>query len=113
LRWNDSSGKAGASGFVGSHITRLLVHRGRKVRVLLRKTSNGAALTGLDVEIVTGDVLDPPSLCAAMDAGLACGVERFIFTSTMGTLGLNPDGPVTKDIAFIWRLQLSRPRAAL
>ncbi|WP_284259060.1 NAD-dependent epimerase/dehydratase family protein [Acidocella aquatica] len=27
----------GASGFVGSHITRLLTERGRKVRVLLRK----------------------------------------------------------------------------
>ena len=29
---------AGASGFVGSHTARLLVARGRRVRVLLRKT---------------------------------------------------------------------------
>jgi dihydroflavonol-4-reductase len=42
-------------------------------------------------------------LVNAMDAALACGVERFIFTSTMGTLGLNPNGPVTEDIAFNWR----------
>ncbi|MDT0509772.1 NAD-dependent epimerase/dehydratase family protein [Novosphingobium sp. MMS21-SN21R] len=128
---------AGASGFVGSHIARLLVERGRKVRVLLRKTSSVAALEGLTVDIVHGDVLDPASLrsamqgCAtvfysvvdprfwltdqtpifrnnveglvnAMEAALACDVERFVFTSSMGTLGLNPDGPVTEEIAFNW-----------
>lgn len=124
---------AGASGFVGSHTARLLVERGRTVRVLLRPTSSRAALVGLPIEIVAGDVLDPASLrqamrgCTtvfysvvdprfwltdqtpifrnnvqglmnAMDAALACGIERFVFTSTMGTLGLNPDGPVTEDI---------------
>ena len=128
---------AGASGFVGSHIARLLAARGRKVRVLLRRTSSTAALADLPVEIVHGDVLDPVSLrsamqgCAtifysvvdprfwltdqtpiirnnveglvnAMDAALACEIERFIFTSSMGTLGLNPDGPVTEDVAFNW-----------
>jgi dihydroflavonol-4-reductase len=128
----------GASGFVGSHTARLLVQQGRKVRVLLRTTSNTEALAGLAVEIFHGDVLDPGSLrtamagCAsvfhcvvdprfwltdatpifrnnvdglvnAMDAALACGVGRFIFISTMGTLGFNPDGPVTEDIEFNWR----------
>jgi len=128
----------GASGFVGSHTARLLARRGRKVRVLLRKTSNAEAMQGLPVDILYGDVLDPDSLrramagCGsvfhsvvdprfwltdttplfrnnveglvnAMDAALACGVERFIFTSTMGTLGINPDGPVTEDTPFNWR----------
>jgi dihydroflavonol-4-reductase len=128
---------AGASGFVGSHIVRLLVRRGRRVRVLLRKTSSTKAIDGLPVEIVHGDVLDPASLLAAMrDCGtvfysvvdprfwltdqtpifrnnveglinamnvaLKNGVERFIFTSTMGTLGLNPEGLVTEDIPFNW-----------
>jgi len=128
---------AGASGFVGSHIVRLLVQRGRKVRVLLRKSSSAVALEGLPIEVVYGDVLDPSSLrsamqgCAtvfysvvdprfwltdqtpifrnnvegldnAMAAALDCGIERFIFTSTMGTHGLNPDGPVTEDIPFNW-----------
>jgi dihydroflavonol-4-reductase len=128
----------GASGFVGSHTARLLVQRGRKVRVLLRQTSRTEALDGLTVERHYGDVLDPASLRAAMegcssvfhcvvdprfwltdttplyrnnveglinamDAALACRVRRFIFTSSMGTLGLNPDGPVTEDIAFNWR----------
>lgn len=128
----------GASGFVGSHTARLLVQQGRRVRVLLRRTSNAEAMQGLPVEMVHGDVLDPASLraamagCAsvfysvvdprfwltdttpiyrnnveglvnAMDAALACGVGRFIFTSTMGTLGVNPDGPVTEDMPFNWR----------
>jgi dihydroflavonol-4-reductase len=128
---------AGASGFVGSHIARLLAQRGRKVRVLLRKTSRTEALEGLPVEIVHGDVLDPASLRAAMqgvgtvfysvldprfwltdttplrrnnveglvnamDAALGAGIGRFIFTSTMGTLGINPNGPVTEDIPFNW-----------
>lgn len=128
---------AGASGFVGSHTARLLANNGRKVRVMVRKTSKLDALQGLPVEICYGDVLDPDSLrkamegCAsvfysvvdprfwltdvtpiyrnnveglvnAMDAALACGVERFIFTSTMGTLGINPGGAVTEDIEFNW-----------
>lgn len=42
-------------------------------------------------------------LVNAMDAALACGVQRFIFTSTMGTLGFNPNGPVTEDIPFNWK----------
>lgn len=132
----------GASGFVGSHITRLLVEQGRVVRVLLRQTSRRDALEGLPVQIHYGDVLDAASLRAAMegcgtvfhsvvdprfwltdptplfrnnveglvnamDAALACGVERFIFTSTMGTLGLNPRGPVTEDTPFNWRERAS------
>tara|TARA_R110001592_G_scaffold260403_1_gene525037 strand:- start:159155 stop:160171 length:1017 start_codon:yes stop_codon:yes gene_type:complete len=41
-------------------------------------------------------------LVNAMDAALICKIERFIFTSTMGTLGLNPDAPVTEDTPFNW-----------
>ncbi len=128
---------AGASGFVGSHIARLLVQRGRNVRVLLRKTSSQDAVRDLDVDIRYGDVLQPETLrdamsgCGtvfysvldprfwlsdpeplyrnnveglinAMDIALDLGVQRFVFTSTMGTLGFNPNGPVTEDIPFNW-----------
>lgn len=41
-------------------------------------------------------------LINGMDAALDAGIKRFIFTSTMGTLGINPDGPVTEDIPFNW-----------
>lgn len=46
-------------------------------------------------------------LVNAMEVALACGVERFIFTSTMGTLGINPDGPVTEDTVFNWHHRAS------
>jgi dihydroflavonol-4-reductase len=42
-------------------------------------------------------------LLNSMDAALACRVERFVFCSTMGTLGRNPNGPVTEDLAFNWQ----------
>ncbi len=42
-------------------------------------------------------------LVNAMEIALELGIERFIFTSSMGTLGFNPDGPVTEEIPFNWR----------
>jgi dihydroflavonol-4-reductase len=48
----------GATGFVGSHITRLLVERGDEVRALVRPGSDGRALDGLELEKVRGDVGD-------------------------------------------------------
>lgn len=38
----------------------------------------------------------------AMDAALSCGVERFIFTSSMGTLGLDHHAPVSEAVEFNW-----------
>jgi len=61
----------GATGFVGSHITRLLVRRGCRVRVLVRRDSRLDALDGVPVDIVRGDLRDPASLAAAVD-----GVRR-------------------------------------
>ncbi|MDE3181025.1 MAG: NAD-dependent epimerase/dehydratase family protein [Acidobacteriota bacterium] len=55
----------GASGFVGSHVVRLLLGRGQRVRVLLRPSSDLRAIEGLDVERIKGDLLDPGSLRAA------------------------------------------------
>jgi dihydroflavonol-4-reductase len=61
----------GASGFVGSHVTRYLVGRGESVRVLVRPTSRLEALADLGVERSEGDLRDPASL----DRALA-GVRR-------------------------------------
>lgn len=55
----------GATGFIGSHITRKLLEKGEDVKVLVRKTSNTENLDGLDVEKVYGDVLDIESLKTA------------------------------------------------
>ncbi|MEO3757055.1 NAD-dependent epimerase/dehydratase family protein [Mycobacterium sp. B14F4] len=56
----------GPSGFVGSHVTRMLVERGHDVRVYLRKTSSTVAIDDLDVERCYGDLYDEDALRAAM-----------------------------------------------
>jgi len=57
----------GASGFLGSHVTRQLVARGDNVRVLLRASSNNRAIADLPLEYVTGDLRDAASLARALD----------------------------------------------
>jgi dihydroflavonol-4-reductase len=56
----------GASGFVGSHVTRLLVERGHRVRALVRVASPARALEGLPIEIARGDLADAAALAAAV-----------------------------------------------
>ena len=56
----------GASGFLGSHVTRQLVARGDAVRVLLRASSNNRAIADLPLEYVTGDLRDSGSLARAL-----------------------------------------------
>lgn len=57
----------GATGFIGSQIAAALVARGDQVRVLRRESSRTAALDGLPVEHVCGDILDR----AAVDRAVA------------------------------------------
>jgi dihydroflavonol-4-reductase len=56
----------GASGFLGSHVTRELVSRGEEVRVLMRPSSTNRAISDLSLEYVTGDLRDPASLDRAV-----------------------------------------------
>ena len=117
----------GASGFVGSAVARALLAAGRKVRVLVRKSSDQRNIAGLDVEVHHGSledhasfdaalkgcgtlfhvaadyrlwVRDPAAMYAAnvdgtralMIAALSAGVERVVYTSSVATIGLMPDG---------------------
>lgn len=117
----------GATGFVGSVITRLLLAKGEQVRVLSRPANDRRNLQGLDVEIVEGDLNDPVSLKKAVKgctvlyhvaadyrlwiprpdeiyqtnvegsralllAAAEAGVTRMVYTSSVATLGINPDG---------------------
>jgi len=52
----------GATGFVGSHVTRRLAERGESVRVLVRPASRLDALDGIPCERVKGDLCDRDSL---------------------------------------------------
>ncbi len=52
----------GSTGFIGASITRELLKDGREVRVLVRSGSDTSNLSGLDVELWKGDLLDHDSL---------------------------------------------------
>ncbi|WP_197380292.1 NAD-dependent epimerase/dehydratase family protein [Mycolicibacterium mengxianglii] len=56
----------GASGFLGSHVTRQLVAEGRDVRVMVRRTSATRGIDDLDVERCHGDIFDDDALREAM-----------------------------------------------
>ncbi|OBG39257.1 NAD-dependent dehydratase [Mycobacterium alsense] len=56
----------GASGFLGSHVTRQLVASGADVRVMLRHTSSTKGIDDLPVERCYGDVFDDAALREAM-----------------------------------------------
>ena len=127
----------GASGFLGSHVTRELVEHGHDVRVLLRPTSSTKGIDDLDVERVQGDLFDTGALTAAMrgcDVVFHCAVDarawlrdpaplfstnveglrnvldvaaeaeldRFVYTSSVGTIGLSVDGPATEATVHNW-----------
>ncbi len=113
----------GASGFIGSNLTHELVSRGHQVRVLLRPGSDPRALGDLELERITGDVLDRESLRVGLqgvdwcfhaaasyhlwlrdyapmyasnvdgtrqviEAAVAAGCARLVYTSTVGCIGL-------------------------
>ena len=56
----------GGTGFVGAHVVRALLRRGRTVRCLVRSSSRLSNLEELPVEMMAGDVTDPASLSRAM-----------------------------------------------
>ncbi len=117
----------GATGFIGSHVVRLLRARGDRVRILMRQSSPARNIEGLGCEIVVGDLREASSLVRCVQgcrcvyhvaadyrlwarnsqeiydcnvAGTrnllsACceaGVDKVIYTSTVGTIGLRPAG---------------------
>ncbi len=63
----------GATGFIGSHLTKLLLRKGEKTRVLVR-TPDKLRAFGLDkrgLEVIRGDLLKPGDVSKALD-----GVDR-------------------------------------
>lgn len=57
----------GASGFLGSHVTKLLVAAGRDVRVMMRETSDSRATDHLAIERHYGDIMNIDALHKAME----------------------------------------------
>ena len=56
----------GATGFLGSHVARVLVEQGVELRLLVRPTSDLRNIDGLNVERVVGDLRDPASIEKAL-----------------------------------------------
>jgi dihydroflavonol-4-reductase len=56
----------GASGFLGSHVAKVLCEQGARLRLLVRASSNLKNLQGLNADTVTGDLRDPASLEKAL-----------------------------------------------
>jgi dihydroflavonol-4-reductase len=56
----------GATGFVGSHVARVLASQGAELRLLVRAGSTLSNIEDLRAEQVTGDLRDPASLIKAM-----------------------------------------------
>lgn len=80
----------GATGFLGGQVVDALLARGKTVRALVRPASDATALQAKGVQVVRGDMLDPPSLEAAMtgaDAAIssAVGYTRRRTGSTVDT----------------------------
>ncbi len=86
----------GATGFVGSHVTRKLVERGDDVRVYVRETSNTVAIDDLDVERCYGDLHDEEALRAAIadrDVVYYCVVDtRFYLRDPSPLFATNVEG---------------------
>ena len=76
----------GGTGLVGSHVVRQLVARGDDVRIAVRDGSLLDNLGGLDVELVTADVLDRSAVRRAMR-----GVERVFHCAGMTSLRAGAD----------------------
>jgi len=57
----------GATGKVGQRLARRLAQRGLHVRALVRDRARAAELLGGSIELAPGDLLDTPSLAAAVD----------------------------------------------
>ena len=57
----------GATGFVGSHVARVLAEQGADLRLLVRSSSDPKNIEAIKAERVTGDLRDPGSLERAME----------------------------------------------
>jgi dihydroflavonol-4-reductase len=81
----------GATGHIGNVLVRSLLERGECVRALVRPGPAPAALTGLEVEIASGDILDPGSLERAMQ-----GVKLVYHLAARISLATAPDSELER-----------------
>lgn len=83
----------GATGALGHRIADRLLANGKRVRALVRPTSNTESLQAAGVELVLGDLLRPESLARALD-----GVDAVV-SSAAGYTGHTPGDTIDTDYA--------------
>ncbi|WP_159789848.1 NAD-dependent epimerase/dehydratase family protein [Sodalinema gerasimenkoae] len=77
----------GATGFTGSHLVRRLLAQGHTVKALVRPNSkNRTRLSGLDVEVVEGEITDLELICSHLT-----DVDWLFHTAAFVELGLVDD----------------------
>jgi dihydroflavonol-4-reductase len=121
----------GATGFIGSHLVRILTAEGFSVRILARPHTDIGFLAPLEPEVAYGDLRDRDAVFRAvkgtkgvfhvaadyrlwvpnpaqmfetnvqgthnvLEAALQCGIEKVVYTSTVGVLGI-PQGGIPGD----------------
>ncbi|MBE9029113.1 SDR family oxidoreductase [filamentous cyanobacterium LEGE 11480] len=82
---------AGATGETGRRIVQQLVEQGIPVRAMVRNRELAKAILPEQAEVVTGDVLKPATLAAAI------GDATVIFCATGAKPSLDPTGPYQVD----------------
>jgi dihydroflavonol-4-reductase len=87
----------GGTGQTGSNVCEQLVKRGDRVRALVRNPDEAAALAGIGVELVKGDITDPDDVlraakgaeaaihCAALLGGASQDLDDFKAVNMVGT----------------------------
>jgi len=81
----------GAAGHIGNVLVRELLDDGQQVRALILPGEDVAALEGLDVEFIEGNVLDPRSLDKAM-----LGVEKVFHLAGIISIMPGQDGLIRR-----------------
>lgn len=87
----------GATGKVGSKLVPRLIAKGYDVRILVRDAAKASALTALGAEVITGNLFDPKSLPAALqaiDAVVHLAALFRTFTDNAGIVRTNHEGTV-------------------
>jgi 2-alkyl-3-oxoalkanoate reductase len=56
----------GAAGFLGSHVTELLLSHGERLRALIRPGDSMGSLAGAEIDVRAADINDNPAVAAAM-----------------------------------------------
>src|SRR6266536_3691901 len=96
----------GATGFIGAAVLRSLVNAAHSVRALVRPNSDRRNLSGIDCEIVTGDLVEPASLQRAVR-----GCETLFHVAADYRLGV-PDRDEMNRINVTGSVDLFRAAAA-